>query len=197
MLEILKPIAIDAGEVKAFALGGQYIEIIEAVDPVDITLVGPAGQTYEMRGVSAGSFSKEAYTNFLMKSATAQTVRLLIASREGGTRRLSGAVTISNVPHVVVDNQTAVSGAFTQAAAAITNVSSVIAAANAASRYFGFQNADAIANVYLNLSGGAATLANGIKVPPGGYFELQGFVTTGAITAIADQPTADGRVVRG
>lgn len=98
----------------------------------------------------------------------------------------SGAVQVTNT-----------SGAFAQTVPAVTNASANLVGANAARRYFLFQNVDPIANVYLNLAGAAATVGNGVKVPPGGSYELQGFVTNTAITAIADQATADVRVVEG
>lgn len=98
----------------------------------------------------------------------------------------SGAVQVTNT-----------SGAFAQTKPAVTNASANLVAANANRRYLLIQNLDTVANVFVRLDGVAATLATGVQIPPGGSLELATFVTNTAVTAIADQPTADVRVVEG
>ena len=73
---------------------------------------------------------------------------------------------------------------FVQLAAAVTNVSSVIDAANTSRKYLLIQNKDSTGSIYVNLTGAAATVANGIEVPPGSALELTTAVPTASITAI-------------
>lgn len=77
-------------------------------------------------------------------------------------------------------------GAFAQAAATVTNASALLAAANANRRYLLIQNNDGAGNIFVNLAGAAATVADGIKIAPGGSYEVQGFVPSGALYAIGD-----------
>lgn len=77
-------------------------------------------------------------------------------------------------------------GQFTQAAATVTNASTLLNANNANRRYLMIQNKDATGNIFVNLAGAAATVANGLKIGPGGSYECQGFVTSAALYAIGD-----------
>lgn len=181
----LYPFTLDPFETVDLPASGSYFRVISSSGAISVRLdsgntVGPITQG---QGLKNTDFNRLDVTD---TSGAPNNGVLIVGTSEFVDVSVTGQVQVTNN-----------GGAFSQAAAAITNVSSAIAAANAARRYFGFQNTDPIANIYLNLSGAAATVANGIKVPPGGYFELQGFVPTGAITAIADQAVADGRVVGG
>lgn len=193
-MEILT-INIAAGETKPYAIGGNYFEIVDAVSAIDVVLTALETQQEDsMRGALAGSYAKTQFSNFSITSAAAQTIRVLVSSREGGTRRLSGSVTVTNDLNVTVKNT---AGAFTQSEPAITNAASTPIAANAARRYLLVQNNDNTANLRVTLDGSVPTAAHGIKITPGGSLELAGFVPTGAVKVIADQPTAVVTVVEG
>lgn len=67
----------------------------------------------------------------------------------------------------------------------VTNASAVLLAANANRQYLMVQNKDGGGSVFLSF-GTAATTANGVRVIPGGAFELVGTQTTQAIYAVGD-----------
>lgn len=100
------------------------------------------------------------------------------------------AVTIANVPGVTIDNVPAVTlsgeqGAFTQAAATVTNVSGQLLAAKANRRYLLIQNNNASGGaIYVNLAGAAAAIAGGISIEAGTAYECANFCPTAAIFAI-------------
>ncbi len=93
------------------------------------------------------------------------------------------SVTVANpVTSVAVSN---VNSAFGQINAGINNSGSVVMlAAKANRRYLLIQNNDPIGDIYVNLSGSAATATTGILIKAGESFELNGFCTTAAIQAI-------------
>lgn len=186
-MEILN-IPIQAGETKSFAMAGQYIEVLSCNGTLDVILYGPSGAVESARGAEAGAWMKEAFQNFTLSSSIAQTVKLLITGREGGSRRTAGAVSVTNV-----------NGAFTQAAVNVTNVAGGVQllAANAARRYLLVQNRDAVNSLYVTLDGQAPTAALGVLVEPGGALELNGYACTGAVRALASGATAAAVVVEG
>jgi hypothetical protein len=217
-MEILN-IPITAGELKTFAMGGQYIEVLEATGTMDITLMGPAGNVETAKGAESGSWMKESFTSFTIKSPGAQTIKMLITGREGGSRRQSGqtsilgtvdvevqnAVTIAGTVPVNLQNPTAVNGAFTQTEPAVTNVAGgvVVFAAKASRRYLFIQNNDPAANLRVTLENSAPVedtqpAPHGIKIEPGNYWECGGaFAPTGVIKVISDTATAKVTAVEG
>ena len=123
----------------------------------------------------AEKFRTGSFDRVQITSATTQALQFVI--------RLGADAFYDKPPtgSVVVQN---VNGAFSQAQKTVTNASAQMLAANTARRYLLIQNKDASGDIYLNLTGAAATTANGILVPAGGSLELQGFVCTGAVFAI-------------
>lgn len=109
------------------------------------------------------------------------TVTIGIGNGQARYNRSQGNVQIIGTVPVSVSN---VSGAFTNAQATVTNASAQIKAANSVRRYMLIQNNDATGDIYVRLDGTASTIGTGVKIPAGGSYELQGFVPTGAITAI-------------
>lgn len=85
----------------------------------------------------------------------------------------TGNVTVINTP-----------GAFTNTAKTVTNVSATLVAANVTRRYLLIQNNDATGILYVRVDGIAAATATGVKIMPGGSFELSVYCPSGAITAI-------------
>ncbi len=164
-----------AGESRLFHLSGSYFELIDAPSTVDVILTDVNGAQRGRMLAAEASFNLKNtdFDTIQLTSATAQTVRFAFGSGEAGTRRAAGSVNISNT-----------AGAFTQAQATVTNASGQLLAAKSNRRYLLVQNKDASADLYINLSGVACTTANGIKIAAGGSYECQGFVPTGAVTAI-------------
>lgn len=75
---------------------------------------------------------------------------------------------------------------FTNSALSITTADQEIAAANASRNYLFIQNNHATANVFIGFGATAVTAANGIKLAPGAYYELNGNMAINAVRAIGD-----------
>lgn len=196
-------VPINAGETKVLHVAGEYFEVIEAVDPLDVFLYHPSGGQSSAIQAVAGVYLRIGYKEVQIKSQTAQTLRVMVAEKEGGTRRQSGSVVVTNVPHVVVDTLPAVSisdaknGAFTNAAATVGTSSGQLLAARASRRYLLVQNNSDTATIFVRLDGTAATNTTGVKLAPGASLELAAWCPTGAITAISDTAGTPVVVVEG
>lgn len=103
----------------------------------------------------------------------ADTVTIGIGNGQARYNRSQGNVAITNT-----------AGAFANVNATVTNASAQLVAAKANRRYLLIQNNDATGDIYVRFDGAAATLATGVKIKAGGAYEAQGYVPTGAITAI-------------
>ena len=90
----------------------------------------------------------------------------------------------ANASVTVVTNKQPQSGAFANAQKTVTNASGQLVAANSARQYLLIQNNDATGDIYVRLDGTAATIGTGVKIAAGASYELQGYVPTGAVTAI-------------
>lgn len=95
-LELIS-VPLTAGEPRTLYLTGQYFELIDAVNPVDVVLSDAYGsQRGLMRQAEASFFLKSTpFKVVQLTSATTQVVRFGYGSGEGGTRRSAGQVTIA------------------------------------------------------------------------------------------------------
>jgi hypothetical protein len=175
-LEIIS-VVFGAGESRLFQISGQYFELIDCPDPVDVTLSDQYGAQRGIMRQAEASFHlrNTEFRTVQIFSATAQTVRFAYGTGEGGTRRTSGTVQLAGEQ-----------GAYTQAAAAVTNASAQLVAANTQRRYLLIQNKSQTGTIYVNLAGAAATVANGVLIGPGESLELEGYTPTNAVFAIGD-----------
>lgn len=90
-------VTFGAGDSKLFSMSGNYFEIIDAPNPVDVILSAYTGeQRARMKDAAASFYSKGVEFGVIqITSATAQTIRFAYGSGETGTRRNTGSVTIS------------------------------------------------------------------------------------------------------
>lgn len=104
MIEIIKG-DFFAGEVKTFLIQGEYVEVLEALYPIDVAMMDRSGaQLSVMRNAEASYFSRPGkYEVVQVTSASAQTVRLFIGSGDAGTRRTSGQVQVIGTVGVTGD----------------------------------------------------------------------------------------------
>lgn len=87
--------AIAAGETKAFARAGRYIEVLSAADPLSINLYGEDGGRGDSAvSVPSGIYLETPFGAFDVTSATAQTIELLVSDARGGSRRQPGVVQV-------------------------------------------------------------------------------------------------------
>lgn len=167
-----------AGETKRFYVPGQYFRILTNTNPVDVSFLRSGRKTGENASqVDAGYYAQPdgGFEAVEIYSATAQTVKIAIAMGTGGYDRTIGSVSILNT-----------GGVFAGSAPAVTNADTQILAANLNRRYLLIQNQDAAGNVWVKFGGAANAGAGSVKIPPGGYLELQNYVSTDAVHAIGD-----------
>lgn len=175
---MIKTLTINAGERLEFYEQGTFFRLMQANDPVNVEYFAREKRIVEAELVAEGyaeKFEAGQFERIAISSATTQQIQFVI--RDGNVvdydQPPTGSVTVENT-----------GGAFTQAAAAVTNSSAQLLPANPNRRYLLIQNNDASGIIYLNLAGAAATIAGGLKIFNGGSYECQGFVPRGAINAI-------------
>ncbi len=167
---------INAGTTIPFIEQADFFRLLSSALPVTVEFYKNGAKIGEAIDINGGYAERipEGFDRITIYSASTQTVQFV--TRNGGDVRydnLTGNVAITNV-----------NGAFTNAAATVTNSSAQIKAANAARRYLLIQNNDATGIVYVRLDGNTATASTGIKIAPGGSYEVSAYVPSGAITAI-------------
>ncbi|AVS74489.1 hypothetical protein [Paracidovorax cattleyae] len=153
----------------------------------------------ELRGLIAGQGLEDSPFQRLyitdMSGAT-NAVRIFIGDQkfidglQGSVQVQGGTVTVSS-GNIVVSGSVATTSAVQPVAVmdnlqkTVTNASAQLLAAKVGRQYMLVQNRDAAASLYLAF-GKAATVAAGVRVVPGGAFELVGTMTEQAIFAIGD-----------
>lgn len=170
-------ITFAAGQSIPFAILGNYFHLLETTAGVDVSFLRDGAEISKAQNMEFGFFAKPegGFTGLMLTSATAQAVKVAVGMGDGGYNRTTGSVSI-------LGNQ----GAHVQTTPVVTNASGLILASNAARRRLIIQNKDATGNIYINLSGIAVTIANGVRIAPGGSLVLDGYVPWGAIYAIGD-----------
>jgi hypothetical protein len=171
---------LSAGVAVEFYEVADFFRIL-AAPAVDITVIFYRNGAEEGRAENVGAGYAENFSEAIDKVRIQSTGGGAVAfvSRIGGSVRYdtppNGAVTVTNV-----------NGAFSNTEKTVTNASAQLSADNAARRYLLIQNKDTAGAIYINFGALAATLANGVKVPAGGSYELQGYCSMDAIQAIGD-----------
>lgn len=93
-MELLK-FNIAANETKVFEKAGRYLEIIDSTGEVTIDLYDRnGGNTDDATGALSGLYLEGEFSAITVKSATAQTITLLITDGRGGSRRQPGNVRV-------------------------------------------------------------------------------------------------------
>lgn len=77
-------------------------------------------------------------------------------------------------------------GNFGHFAANVTSAGITLRPAKANRRYLLIQNKDSVGNIWIDTGWTTATTTNGLKIPPGGSYEINGFCPSGPIGAISD-----------
>jgi hypothetical protein len=154
---------------------GSFFKILSSTGAVNVRTAN-----VNLSGLIGGQGFEKAPFDFveLQDASGASNVIRYIVATEGFIDGLSGTMTIGA-------NSIAKSGGFTNAAATVTSASASLLAANASRQYLLIQNRDPAGTIYVNF-GAAATVANGIKIAPGGAYESGGIVSTQQLFAIGD-----------
>lgn len=163
---------LSAGQTSVILAEGEYFRIQSATGALDVTVEGVG----TLPGLLAGQGMMDTpFKRLVLKDASGSTNSgtILVASREFIDNRTYGVMTISNQQ-----------GAFTHTQVTVQNFNGGLKAPNANRRYLLIQNKDASGDIYVTTDGTAASTANGVKIAPGGSWELQGYVPTGWINGI-------------
>lgn len=174
---------LGAGGSQVITAEGAYFRVQSATGALNITVEG-AGTIPSMlvgQGLKDIAFKRLVIQD---ASGSANVGQILIAGKEFVDNRTYGVTSL-----------TGQQGAFTNSQKAVTNSSNQLLAANANRRYLLIQNNDPVGIIYVRLDGGVASSSTGVTIQPGGSYELQGYVTSGAITAIGSIPSQSNVVV--
>lgn len=164
---------LTAGQVLPRQFTGSIFKIISSTGAVNVKCTGA-----DLQGLVSGQgFEKVPFERLEIKDASGatNTVRYVIAN-EGFLDGITGAMQITS-------NVQVQSGSFSAAQATVTNASGQIFAANTARKYLMIQNNDTSGTIYVQF-GAAATVAAGVKIGPGGAYEMDNVQSTQAIHAI-------------
>lgn len=168
-------------------VSGSYFTTLECSQSVNVRFYkgGKLLDLGEIKGLLAGlevSMPGEgggaAFDRVQIDVQAGDTVKIGIGNGQARYNRAQASVT-------VVTNTQPQSALFDNQNKTVTNASAVMLAANPLRQYLLVQNKDAGGNLFLSF-GKAATAANGVRVIPGGAFELIGTQCTQAIHAIGD-----------
>lgn len=180
-------VPFNAGESKLFAISGQYFELIDATNPVDVLLSDVNGaQRGVMRSAEASFNLKDTdFATVQLYSATAQTIRFAYGTGEAGTRRAAGAVSIVGTVPVTVGNAIAL-----DAPTLVTMGRPELPA------LFSTQNAVLAANTAVNIFTAAANVNGAILWSASAADQMGGAAILSLIAkATAPANTADGEII--
>lgn len=178
----MKTITIDlvAGVRKNIYVLGDFFHLLETSAALDIEFISGGNvvdTAYQMEfGFNAkpeGGFTELGFT-----SATNQTIKIMVGQGDAGYDRLTGTVQII-----------AQQGSVTQTGKSVTNANQQLLPANTSRKYMFIQNNSAASVLRVKLDGNAATATEGIRIQPGGWFEMPVRLTSLAVNAIME--TAD------
>lgn len=194
-------VTLQAGQAQEYFERGDFFRIMDASAPLSVIFYRNGAEVSRAVNIVEGyaeRFSNADFDKVRLESATTNTVHFGI--RLGNVieydKAPTGDVNVLNFPPA--PTPTPVNGAFTHAVVAVTTSSIQLRAANTARRYLFLQNNDSVVDVWVRLDGAAATVGSGIKLAAGGSsLELQGYVPTGQINAIASASTSNVIVVEG
>lgn len=165
---------VPASGAYTLTVAGDYFKVMACSGPLSVK--SDWGELRELtvgQGLEDSPFQRLYITN---ETAQSNTIRLFIGD-EKFIDGVTGAIAISSTvqPLAVLDNQQKT----------VTNASAQLLEAKPGREYLLIQNKDATGSLFLSF-GKAATTANGVRVIPGGAFELTGTQTEQAIFAIGD-----------
>lgn len=177
---MLQNITINAGQTLEFFEPGDFFRVLDAAAPLDLIFYRNGAEVGRADQVGEGyaeRFRGEGFDRYRITSATTQAIQFV--------GRLGNDVFYDKPPtgEVTLAGQ---QGAFTSAQKTVTSSSGQLLAAKSNRRYLLVQNNDATGIVYVNLAGAAATSTNSVRLLPGESLELQGYMPSGAITAIGN-----------
>jgi hypothetical protein len=175
-------LTLDANETRRLLVTGNAFKIISSTGSINAqSNFGTLENISTGQGLSDTDFS---FLTLIDTSGALNVIRLFIGDQNF----------IDTSTQVVTNKQTQTAN-FANTAKTVTNASTQLVAANAARQYFLTQNKSATGTVYLNFGTAAATVANGIKIGPGGSYEMNQTQSTQAMQCIGDIASNNSVVV--
>ncbi|GKS96775.1 hypothetical protein [Acidovorax sp. SUPP2825] len=169
-------------------VAGDYFKILASTGALNVKADwGELSGLIAGQGLEGSPFQRLYFTDV---SGGSNTVKLFIGDEKfidgmSGTVNVgTGSVSVSS-GNIAVTSTVQPLAALDNQQKTVTNASTQLLAAKAGRKYLLVQNRDAAAAVYLAF-GVAATVAAGVRIVPGGSFELVGTCTAQAIFAIGD-----------
>lgn len=172
---MLRSITLTAGQPQEFFEVGDFFRVLTASQSLDVRFYYQGAEVARAEGVGGGyaeRFQAGRFDRIQIQSATTQDVQFVM--------RLGNQVFYDLPPFGNVN------GSFGQSQNTVTNASAQLAAASVFRRYLLIQNKSATGNLFIVFGAGPATTANGVRIAPGGSYELTGFAPTNAVQAIGD-----------
>lgn len=180
-------VTIPAGSVEEFAVVGDYIRLKTASVPVQF-VIEETGESIELEQGDAANLSQFRRVKVSHGEAVDQSIVFYVGNgTSADSAKVGGAIDVASLPAGAV--------AMTQTANAVGVASAQLVAANASRRLLMIQNNDAAADVFLDVTGAAAVLNQGVKLGPGDSLTLDVWTPSAAVFAIASVATAAGAVV--
>ena len=176
-------VKIAAGSTEELAVKGDYVRLRSA--PYDVILENPE-TSEKVEGSQGDDFELSPFKRLKVTNTGGvdSIFKLTISQgKKAGSAQVAGNVAVSGGVNINSQIPVQATGGTTQKT--VTNASASLVAANALREYLLIQNKDAAGNVYIVFNA-AATVAAGVKIPPGGSFELNSNILTAQIFAIGD-----------
>ena len=160
---------------------GKYFVSLQCTNPINVRFYqgGKLLDLGNIQGLLAGlEVFDIAFDRVQIDVTAADTIQIGIGNGNARYNRQNTTTTITN-------NRQPVTSAMVNSAATVTSANAQLVAANVNRQYLLVQNNSATGNIFLNF-GAVATLANGVKIGPGGSYEMPGTQSNQAVNAIGD-----------
>lgn len=166
-----------AGETRRFSVVGNTLRHKTGTGAVDVQANG--GTVSLMPGQQITDTAKR-FSEFSIKNNGAGTVSGVMIAGDVDFKddQFTGNVAVTNMP--------AVNGAFVTTVKTIATVDGQMMAENSARRYLLIQNRHASSTIVVKFGAGAVSMTTGVKIAPGGTYEITGYVPTNEVRAICD-----------
>ena len=176
-------VKIGAGSTEELAVKGDYVRLRSA--PYDVILENPE-TSEKVEGSQGDDFELSPFKRLKVTNTGGvdSIFKLTISQgKKAGSAQVAGNIAVSG--GVTVNSQIPAQAVGSNTQKTVTNASTSLVAANAQREYLLIQNKDATGNIYIVFNA-AATVAAGVKITPGGSFELNSNILTAQIFAIGD-----------
>lgn len=155
---------------------GTYFKIVTCTGTLQVQT-----ESANLSGLQAGDGLSAAPFTFITitdRSGAANTVRLVISDSE--------FINSPTVNTAITANKNPISASFANTAKTVTTTSGQLIAGNLVRQYLMIQNRDVTGTLYIKFGSSAATLADGLKISPGGFWEWDTAQSSQAVQAIGD-----------